>query len=323
MFFTLDTTFQQIWDTPEFAGWQHMIDHRRNGMNPEMDAMTVAQFGAQTEWNTGLMLESLNFLYDRCCAGRVFYPLYDSGEIGKALTGLAVFPLEKPSKFVVIVPGGGYGAICSLLDGYAYARRLNAMGYAAFVVCYRVDPHTQPRPQQDLARAVGMILEKAEEFRLDCRDYAVMGFSAGAHLAGSFGTQALGYAAYGLPKPGTMILCYPVITMSDPARHEWSACKFLSETGAQDPALCRFWSLELQAGADYPPTYLWQCEGDPAVSVRNSALMAQALQQHGAAFAYEVFPYTCHGLPTDARAEHGSWLQRAVEFWKTHREEDL
>ena len=317
MTFSSDTTFQEIWGTPAFSGWQHMIDYRRAFVNPDIDALTVDQFSRQTGWSAALMLESLNFLQERCRAGQVFYPLYDSFEDGKALTGLAAFPLPQKSKFVVIVPGGGYGAVCSLIDGYSYARQLNAMGYAAFVVCYRVSPNTQPAPQQDLAQAIRLIFAHAQQWNLDCSDYAVMGFSAGGHLAGSFGTQQLGYTAYGLPKPGAMILCYPVVTMSHPARHEWSARMLFSEARMNEPDLSRFWSLELQVDAEYPPTYLWQCQGDPGVDYQNSALMAQALQDHGVRCSYEVFPYACHGLPADAQAVHVQWLQRAVTFWKS------
>ena len=318
--FTAETTFRQIWDTPAFTGWQHMIDYRRNGTDSWVDDLTVAQFGQKTGWNTASMLDSLNFLHEQCPKRQVFYPLYPTGEDGKDLTGLAAFPLEKKSKFVVIVPGGGYGAVCSLIDGYSYAHQLNAMGYAAFVVCYRVSPHTQPLPQQDLAQAIRLILDRAEEFHLDCRDYAVMGFSAGGHLAGSFGTQQLGYAAYGLPKPGTMILCYPVVSMSNPAWHEWSVRKFLSDERIHEPALSRFWSLELQVNADYPPTYLWQCDGDPAVSILNSVLLAQAFREQGVDHVYETYSYPSHGLPVYADAYAANWLHRAVEFWKTHWE---
>ena len=314
---TSDMTFQQIWNIPEFSGWQHMVDYRRENVNPDIDAQTVDQFSRETGWSAAQMLDSLNFVRERCQAGQVFYPLYDSCENGKSLTGLAAFPLPRKSKFAVIVPGGGYGAVCSLIDGYSYARQLNAMGYAAFVVCYRVSPHTQPAPQQDLAQAIRLIFAHAQQWNLDCSDYAVMGFSAGGHLAGSFGTQTLGYAAYGLPKPGTMILCYPVVSMSHPAWHEWSARMFLSEARMNEPDLTRFWSLERQVDGAYPPTYLWQCQGDPAVDVQNSALMAQALQDHGVRSIYEVFPYASHGLPEDAQSVHAQWLQRAVAFWES------
>ncbi len=317
--FSLQTTFRQIWEQPCFTSWQHMLDYRRNGMHPWVDDVTMEQFGARTGWSIPLMLESLEFTHARCQHGQVFYPIYDTAADGKDKTGLAAFPLEKKSKFVVIVPGGGYGAVCSLIDGYAYARRLNEMGYAAFVVCYRVYPYTQPAPQEDLAQAVRFILEHAEQFRLDPEGYAVMGFSAGGHLAGSFGVRELGYGAYGLPKPGAMMLCYPVISMAHPATNIGSRNNFLTKAELENAEMLDRWSLERRVTADYPPTFVWQCEGDPMVSVENSALLAQALRSQGVAWEYEVFSYAFHGLPEQADEHAGKWLQRAVDFWEKHR----
>lgn len=315
--FSPETTFEELFSLPCFSGWQHMLDYRRNGKDPWVDTATLGQFWERTGWNLSLMLEGLEHLYGCCSRRQVFYPLYDTAEDGKDLTGLAAFPLEKKSKFAVIIPGGGYGAICSLLDGYSYAKELNAMGYAAFVVCYRVAPHTQPTPQADLAQAIRFILDHAEQFNLDTRDYAVMGFSAGGHLAASFGVDSLGYAAYGLPKPGAMFLCYPVITMED-ADRSGSVRNFLGEANCYDPALTHRWSLEKQVTADYPPTYLWQCEEDPAVSFQNSVWFARALEAQGVPHIYETFPYASHGLPADAPLDDKQWLTRAVAFWKNH-----
>lgn len=313
--FSPDTTFRSLFAEPCFAGWQHMLDYRRNGVAPWVDDATMGQFQEQTGWNLTLMLEGLEHVYACCSRRQVFYPIYDTTEDDKDLTGLAAFPLEKKSKFVVIVPGGGYGAVCSLLDGYSYAKELNAMGYAAFVVCYRVTPHTQPTPQADLARAVRFILDHAEQFNLDTRDYGVMGFSAGGHLAASFGVQDLGYGAYDLPKPGTMFICYPVIIMGT-GSHTNSEENFLGPAGSRDEALTRRWSLEKRVTADYPPTFLWQCVGDPAVSIRNSACFAEALDAQGVPHIYETFPYASHGLPADAPLNDKQWLNRAVAFWK-------
>lgn len=316
--FSTETTFRELFRLQDFADWQHMLDYRRQGMDPWVDDMTMAQFQRKTGWNISLMLEGLEFLYERCRHQKVFYPIYDTAEDGKDLTGLAAFPLEKTSRFVVIVPGGGYSAFCSLLDGYSYAKELNEMGYAAFVVGYRVAPHTQPAPQADLARAVRFILDRAEQFRLDTEGYAVVGFSAGGHLTASFGVDTLGYRAYGLPKPGSLFLSYPVITMGE-AAHIGSRDSFLGQQGKDDPVLLERWSLENRVTPDYPPTFIWQCDGDPLVSVENSALMVKAFRQQGVNHEYEVFPYASHGLPVDADAHAKAWLRRAVAFWEANR----
>ena len=60
-------------------------------------------------------------------------------------------------------------------------------------------------------------------------------FSAGAHLAGSFGIQNIGYGKYHLPKPGVMFLGYPVITMGEMA-HAGSRENFLGKENGDDYA---------------------------------------------------------------------------------------
>ena len=44
----------------------------------------------------------------------------------------------KTHKCAIICPGGGYGMVCSFIEGTPIARRLNAMGISAFIVYYRV-----------------------------------------------------------------------------------------------------------------------------------------------------------------------------------------
>ena len=112
----------------------------------------------------------------------------------------------KTHPVAIICPGGGYRRVCNFIEGYPYAKKLNAMGYHAIVVFYRVNVLARyPAPQDDLARAVRTVHAKAGEWKLDMTGYSVWGSSAGGHLAASFGTKAMGYEHYGLPKPGTNV----------------------------------------------------------------------------------------------------------------------
>lgn len=122
----------------------------------------------------------------------------------------------KTHPVAVICPGGGYRRVCSFVEGYPYAKKLNAMGYHAAVVYYRVNRLARyPAPQEDLARAIQQLHDHAREWKLDMHGYSVWGSSAGGHLAASFGTENMGYGCYKLPKPGALILVYPVVTMGE------------------------------------------------------------------------------------------------------------
>ena len=57
-------------------------------------------------------------------------------------------------------------------------------------------------PLQDVVRAVQYITEHAGQFGVQAEDYAIVSYSSGGQIAGLFGTDAVGYKNYGLPKPG-------------------------------------------------------------------------------------------------------------------------
>lgn len=86
------------------------------------------------------------------------------------------------SPAVVVFPGGGYRKIVMEKEGYKVARWLNRNGIAAFVLKYRLDPGEALR---DAQRAVSQLRHDAEAYGIDGQRIGVLGFSAGAHLAGN------------------------------------------------------------------------------------------------------------------------------------------
>ena len=80
--------------------------------------------------------------------------------------GLKRYLIEdgKQHPFALICPGGGYGMVCSFVEGLPYARELNKRGYHAFVLYYRVKKKARyPAPQEDLERAIREVLAHAAE----------------------------------------------------------------------------------------------------------------------------------------------------------------
>ena len=320
--YTIDTTFGEVFNEPVFVGWKHMLDFRRDNPGDWLEGLSFADFQnrMKSTWSARRIMEGYNYLYKCIQRERVFYHYWNDNERerepSKHLTGLAAFPLEKRSKFVVICPGGGYTTVNALMEGYPQARYLNEMGYAVFVVGYRTGvKDLQPAPQEDLAQAIKYILENAEEFRLDIEDYAVVGFSAGAHLAGSFGIPAIGYSKYCLPKPDAVFLGYPVVSMGENG-HAGSRINFFGKEHIDDEVLREKYSIERHVTSNYPKTFLWQCDGDPVVPFINSELLVKALEKNNVHYCYEVFHYPTHGLCDDADEYAKNWLERALKFWE-------
>ncbi|MDO5136429.1 MAG: alpha/beta hydrolase, partial [Eubacteriales bacterium] len=87
---------------------------------------------------------------------------------------------------VLICPGGGYG-MTSDREAEAVAVRFLAMGCHSAVLRYSVAPARYPEALLQLGSAVALLREKGEKWHIDRNRIAVLGFSAGGHLAASLG----------------------------------------------------------------------------------------------------------------------------------------
>ena len=186
------------------------------------------------------------------------------------------------------------------------------MGYSAFVVHYRIKKKAKfPAPQDDLACAVKDILARAEELNLDTEGYSVWGSSAGGHLAASFGTEAMGYPKYNLPKPGALVLTYPVITMGKET-HLGSRDNLLGKDASED--MIRMASVEHQITSAYPPTFLWCGDADRTVDPDNSRMMETALKEKNI-----PYPGVDHGVGLGEGLACEGWIEKAIAFWEANR----
>ena len=219
--------------------------------------------------------------------------------------------------FAIICPGGAYSMVCSYVEGDPFARKLNALGFHAFVVYYHVREHARfPGPQNDLARAVKEVFSRAVEWNLDTHNYSVWGSSAGGHLAASFGTGNMGYPKYDLPKPGALVLIYPVITMGLLSHTETRTNLLGPEPNAED---IEFASVERQITSDYPPTFLWSGDSDTIVSPENSRILFRELRKNAVPCLYREYPGIDHGAGLGTGTVCESWFDDAVNFWQAQK----
>ena len=132
----------------------------------------------------------------------------------------AYIPKNKNTDYaVVIFPGGAYLRRAEH-EGAGYAQFLANNGITAFVCDYRVSPHEFPLPLLDARRAVQLVRSMADEYGIDKRKVAVMGSSAGGHLAALVSTyfDEITYEKNDEIDtedyiPNAQILCYPVIKL--------------------------------------------------------------------------------------------------------------
>lgn len=250
---------------------------------------------------------------------KIFYPLYSEEERRKNPTlkecGLFHFPIKNQSKFAVICAGGGYTNVCSCVEAFPVAKRLNEMGYHAFILNYRYDKAAlAPNPIEDLVKGISFIMSNRESLNVVVDDYAVVGFSAGGHLVGTFGTQVNGYKKYQLPKPGALFLAYPVVTMGE-YTHKPSREKLLGKSNVNNVELQKQYSVEEQITDNYPPCFVWQCERDNTVPIQNTRLLVQSLEHNIIPYIYHTYDSEVHGWGLGDGTLAEGWLEEAVEFW--------
>ena len=323
MQFTKDMKLKEILSQPEFDDFRDYLFWQNEEEAPEVWNGAMSQF--EPRWNAAVMCGGLERIRQLRRAGKkVFYPLYDAAEAAARpelkKQAMFHFSIERKTKFAVVCAGGGYGAVCSMVEAFPTAKILNEMGYHAFVVNYRVGKSAKaPNPQEDLAKAVRFILEYAEELNVEKEGYAVVGFSAGGHLAASFGAESLGYLHYGLPKPGALFLAYPVVTMGK-WTHAGSRENLSGIFGVPQEEWISRYSVEKQITENYPPAFVWQCEHDNEVPIENTGLLAAALQKAGVPYSYRTYPGDAHGWGCAEGTAAQGWLELAVDFWEKNRE---
>lgn len=220
----------------------------------------------------------------------------------------------KKHKCAIICPGGGYSMVCSFIEGTPFARKLNEKGISAIIVYYRVrNKAMYPNPQDDLARAVKEIHERADELNLDMNGYSVWGSSAGGHLVGSFGTTSMGYVKYGLPKPGALILVYPVISLEKELTHEGTRDNLIGKKAGRDDELK--YSVYTNVDKNYPPTFVWCGLADTTVPPVNTELMRKSLETNNIPYRCKTYEGVEHGVGPGTGTKAQGWIDDAVDFW--------
>lgn len=110
------------------------------------------------------------------------------------LTGYIQTPSEEiPGKtqrpVILIAPGGGYTMV-SDREAEPVALAYASRGFQAFVLRYSVLPAMWPAPLLEAAEAVHQIRAHAADWYLAPDQVAMLGFSAGGHLAAALSTLA-------------------------------------------------------------------------------------------------------------------------------------
>lgn len=237
--------------------------------------------------------------------------------------------MDRKRGVVIICPGGGY-EMTSDREAEPVAMQFLAMGYHVIVLRYSVYPAVYPEALLQVGKVVAYVREKQEQYHINPDKVVLLGFSAGGHLAGSYGVfwkqpfvaKAL-HVSEEMLKPNGLILSYPVITASEKAHH--SSIRHL--LGERYEELKDSMSLEKQVTKDTPSTFLWHTATDDCVPVENSILFFEALHKENIPVEMHIYPVGGHGLSLaneetsipngyGVQEECQSWIQLVKEWLK-------
>jgi acetyl esterase/lipase len=251
----------------------------------------------KNEWEETILANPGIPLWDKDCT-----PLYEPA-LGQPEPSIVPFLLggAEARSSVIVCPGGGY-EWKSPLEGAPVARWLNAQGFNAFVLDYRVSPYTIDRPVLDIARAIRLVRTSCRPWNLKADKIGVLGFSAGAHLAIMAATRFDGgNRASPDPvercssRPDAQILCYPAVSSKAFADGKqgsnWPDGPFGAECTA---AQLKLLSGQKNVRASTPPAFLWGTADDSLAG--DWLLYMNALRRKYVPFAAHIFPYGGHGI---------------------------
>lgn len=219
--------------------------------------------------------------------------------VGYVIDNSPEVDMERRRPAVLVLPGGGY-AMTSDREAEPIALKFTAAGYQAFVLRYSVAPSVYPTALVEAGEAIRLIREHADEWHVDPDRVAVIGFSAGGHLAANLATSAgdEDLRQAGLDpdavRPNALMLSYPVVT-SGPMAHRGSFEMVLGDR-KDDADWLEALSIEKHIDAKCPPVFVWHTITDDCVPVENTLLLIEACKAAGVSVEAHLFPEGGHGL---------------------------
>ena len=212
--------------------------------------------------------------------------------VGGEFSGLS----QRPA--VLIIPGGGYH-FCSDREADPVAFPYLKAGYHAFILRYSLNEQAVwPNPLNDYEQAMALIRQHAEDWHIAADRIAVIGFSAGGHLAACADTMSVN-------RPNAAILGYPVIDGDCVHDYLPSAPDVPS---AVDEHTC--------------PCFVFATRTDNLVPASNALHLINALWAHEIAFESHIYANGPHGLTTgdpsiafqDCSSRYPHWVEDSIAW---------
>ncbi|XVJ64367.1 MAG: alpha/beta hydrolase [Sphingopyxis sp.] len=218
---------------------------------------------------------------------------------------------------VMVVPGGGFHAVATDLEGTEICDWVVQQGMTCVVLKYRT-PQLWPRRNgvsqrpkvllalEDAQRAMGLLRQGASAYGIDPNKIGVLGFSAGAYVAAEMSNTV--ERTYPLadpadrqsPRPDFAIIAY--------------TARMLDNSKGKNSLDLQPW---VKISPDAPPTLIVHAMDDPVDDIRHPMAYALALKEAGVPVDLRVYAKGGHAfgmrptsdpITTEWPGQVGQWL---------------
>lgn len=235
-------------------------------------------------------------------------------------------PARPDGSSLLVLPGGGYEFLSVQNEGLDVAERFNADRTTVFILTYRLPVEGWAKrsmvPLQDAQRAMRLVRARAGDFRIDPEQLAVLGFSAGGHLAADLAVShaeqvyaPLDEADRLSARPAFVGLLYPVISLDTKVSEGVSSPNLLGPNASAELVASR--SPAFHVTAETPPSFIAAAFDDPLVHIDNSLLWIEACRRAKCSVEAHLFAQGGHGfglhLPNDFP---GSRWPELFDLWR-------
>ena len=209
---------------------------------------------------------------------------------------------------MLILPGGGYSHT-SDREAEPVALKFLSKDYNAFILRYSCKPVKHPVQLQETAMAMAYIRSNANELNVREDKVAVIGFSAGGHLAGMtsllYNDESLNFLGdkKALVRPNETIYMYPVVSNSGRAH----VSSFNNICG-DDEQLKERLSLENLVTSESPACFIVSTFEDGSVPCQNSLKLATAYDDKRVPFSIHIFEKGVHGMSIGEQSVYNTGL---------------
>ena len=302
---SVDDKLQVLFDSWEMKDFSYFFISRSENYANKLARMTLTEIQEEApDWNTEGAVYGLNHMLDLIHNGiKIDYDFYTEEEMQqdatKRNTKLFYFPAEggenKPT--IYLCAGGGYTAVCNMMESFPVASKLNELGYNAIVISYRTAKPAlevdidlaKSNALEDIAAAMKYVKDNSQLFQVADSDYAICGFSAGAFISAEWGIEEKGYGKYHLNKPISVLLCYGYLND-------------VSELTEQ-----------------YPATFYCYCEDDSVIEIGKITEMEQKENSLGIMTEKIVGKMGGHGFGLGLGTETDGWVEMVIGFIEKQR----